>query len=446
MNRPIVPFPNLSQPMQSSAASTLPPARRKVLLIHQNFPGQFRNLAMNLAHDPTFEVLAIGKQDCPGLPGMRMHTYRLHRTPARETHHYAKTYEAGILHGQAVLRLLLALKGKGFVPDVIVAHPGWGETLFAREAFPQAKLIHFCEYYYHVSGADAGFDPEFPVSLDDIARIRSKNALMLLNLENCDVAVTPTQWQKSLHPLPYHPKIALLHEGVDTGYMQADPDASFTLPNGKILRPGAKVLTYVARNLEPYRGFHTFMRALPDILQQQPDCDIIIVGGDEVSYGGKPKNASNWREKMLQEVAFDATRVHFLGRIPYPAYRSVLQVSAVHVYLTYPFVLSWSMLEAMACGCLLIGSDTAPVREVVQDGENGLLTNFFDVPALVEKVVSALREPGAYTPIRLAAAHTVRQDYPIQRGIAGYRELLDAHDDANASSMAESVLASQRPK
>ncbi|PHV35993.1 glycosyltransferase family 4 protein [Janthinobacterium sp. BJB304] len=422
----------ISMPIPASAGKP----SWKVLVIHQNFPGQFRNLVLDLARDPDCQVLAVGKQGCPGMSGVRTYTYKLHRRPAPGTHHYVKPFEAGILHGQAVLRLLLALKNKGFSPDVIVAHPGWGETLFVEDVFPQARLIHFSEYYYHAAGADAGFDPEFPASLDDIARIRSKNALMLLNLENCDVAVAPTPWQKSLHPLPYQEKIVLLHEGVDTDYLQPDPSANFVLPNGKILQPGDEVLTYVARNLEPYRGFHTFMRAVPDILRQRPDCHIVIVGGDDVSYGSKPKDVPNWREKMLLEVTFDVGRVHFLGRIPYPAYRSLLQVSAVHVYLTYPFVLSWSMLEAMACGCLLIASDTAPVRDVVRNGENGLLTDFFDASALARKVVAVLREPSRFEKIRRAGVLTVRRDYPTKRGTAGYRQLIgiDKNDVVASSS------------
>ncbi len=290
-------------------------APQKVLFIHQNFPGQFASLALDLMRDPACQVLAIGKQGCPGLHGVRTLTYALHRASAKATHHYARSYEAGILHGQAVLRMLLSLKTQGFAPDVIVAHPGWGETLFVKQAFPAVRLIHFCEFYYHGAGADTGFDPEFPASLDDVARTVSKNALMLLNLENCDVAVSPTSWQKSLHPLAYQGKIRCIHEGVDTHYMRADPTAVFTLRNGKVLRPGDPVLTYVARNLEPYRGFHSFMRTLPAILERHATCDIVIVGGDGVSYGAKPKDALHWREKMLRETGIASERVHFLGKI-----------------------------------------------------------------------------------------------------------------------------------
>lgn len=395
-----------------------------VLLIHQNFPGQFRHIAAHLAAQPGNRVLAVAKKGCPGLPGITVLSYDLHRLPAKETHHYAKPFEAGILYGQAVARLLYPLAAQGYAPDVILAHPGWGETLYIRDVFPHARLIHFCEYFYHPEGADAGFDPEFPLTPDDRARIRSKNALHLLNLENCDAGITPTAWQSSLHPSAYRNKIHVCHEGIDTAYLQPSPQATFTLPDGTTLCPGAPLVSYVARNLEPHRGFHVFMRALPEILARNPAAQVAIVGGDETSYGPKPADAPNWREKLLREVPLPAGRVHFLGKIPYPQFRALLQVSAAHVYLTYPFVLSWSMLEAMACGCLLIASDTAPVREVARDKQNALLVDFFDRQGLVEKVSQALTDPGRHTHLRRAAAQDIAANYPIEKGKTTYLEIL----------------------
>jgi len=396
----------------------------RVLVIHQNFPGQFRSLARDLLADPGVRLVGIGRQGCPGLPGMRMLSYAPERAPARATHHYARNFESGILHGQAVARLLQQLKREGFEPDVVLGHPGWGETLFVKDIFPRARLVHFCEFYYHPRGADAGFDPEFPMTLDDAARIRARNALLLMNLEACDAAVAPTAWQKSLHPKAYHDKIAVVHEGIDTGFMQPDARASFTLPNGRVLRRGDPVVTYVARNLEPYRGFHSFMRALPRVLAAHSECQIVIAGGDAVSYGSKPRGAANWREKMLAEVSIDPARVHFLGKIPYADYRSLLQVSAAHVYLTYPFVLSWSILEAMACGAALVASSTAPVREVIADGDNGLLVDFFDPQAIAGKVGQLLAAPDDSAGIRARAVQSVRDCYTVGAGIAAYRRLL----------------------
>ncbi|TWC42857.1 hypothetical protein FBY03_10138 [Pseudomonas sp. SJZ079] len=387
----------------------------KVLFIHQNFPGQFRHIAAHLAQQPGVQVLAIGREQAPGLPGIRLLRYKPHRSASQHTHPYARSFEDGVLHGQQVLRLLLDLKAKGYRPDVIVAHPGWGETLYTKDAFPRAKLIHFCEYYYQTQGADAGFDPEFPLEINGAASIRSRNALHLLNLENCDQAITPTHWQHSLHPAAYRDKIQVIHEGIDTVNLGPDAEATLQLPNGKVLKAGEPIITYVARNLEPYRGFHSFMRTLPTILKEHPTCQVVIVGGDGVSYGSKPKDAPNWRIKLLAENPVDTNRVHFLGKVPYETYKKVLQVSAVHVYLTYPFVLSWSLLEAMGSGCLIVGSDTAPVREVIRDKENGMLVDFYNTDEIAGRVLQGLVKQEAFSELR-QAAYVTAQRYSIEHG------------------------------
>lgn len=231
--------------------------------------------------------------------------------------------------------------------------------LIAREkleTFPCTKP-GAVEWFY-ANGPDMGFDPEFPVALDDRLRVSTWRAHHLLALEQCDVAIAPTQWQKSQFPATYQPKIQVLHEGIATDVLGPDPQAQLTLPSGQVLKAGDPVVTYVARNLEPYRGFHVFMRSLPALLAAHPTCQVLIVGGDEVSYGRAPKDAKSWRGALLREVNIDTNsetgRVHFLGKLPYAQYRWVLQVSAVHVYLTYPFVLSWSLLEALASGCAVV--------------------------------------------------------------------------------------------
>ena len=361
----------------------------KLLIIHQNFPGQFKHMAAEWAATPGWDVIGIGRDTAPGLPsnpGFKLIRYKTHRPVGKDQHPYLRRMEDAVLHGQAVARILLQLKKKGWAPDTILAHPGWGETLYAKDVFPDARLVHYCEWCYNappldvINGkveidrqdwpyADIGFDPEFPTTFDDLARIRSWNALHLLNLANCDVGISPTHWQKSQHPKEFLDKIVVAHEGIDTENLGPDPDAVFKTPSGEILKandPDRPVITYVARNLEPYRGFHTFMRALPAVQKEHKNAHVLIVGGDAVSYGSRPKGAKNWREKMLAEVEsqLDPTRTHFLGKVPYADYTRVLQVSSAHVYLTtYPFVLSWSCLEAMATGCLMVASDTAPVRE-----------------------------------------------------------------------------------
>lgn len=399
----------------------------RILVLHQNFPGQFRHVAASLAR-AGHEVLGIGAKTARGLPqtpGVRLIRYEI-TNPPRATHRHMGALTGAAVRGEAVGRLLLEIQKQGWTPDAVLAHPGWGEALYVKDVFPDARLVSLFEFYYHARGVDVGFEPGGGPDFDLAARLTCRNMLHLMNLERCDTAVSPTRWQKSLHPARYQDKIHVLHEGIDTDLMAPDPDARLTLTNGRTIRHGDPVVTYVARNLEPYRGFHVFMRALPEIQRRNPSALAVIVGGDGVSYGRPPGDAKSWREKLLTEIGpeLDISRVVFTGRIPYGAYRKLLQVSAVHVYLTYPFVLSWSMLEAMSCGCLLAASATLPVLEVLRHRENGLTFDFFDTDALTGRVTEALARPEDFAPLRTAARKTVVEGYGIARGVAGYAELL----------------------
>lgn len=395
-----------------------------VLFIHQNFPGQFRHIAGHLAAQPRHRVLALCQPQARRLPEVRCVAYRPARRPAAGTHHYLASTETHVLNGQAVARALMRLKQEGFVPDVVFAHAGWGESLFVKDVVPKALLVGFFEFYYRARGADCNFDPEYPTTLDDELRLRMRSASHLVSLEAADAGITPTAWQRSVFPEAFLPKLHLIHEGVDCHLACPNPQARLTLPDGRVLSRADEVITYVARNLEPYRGFHVLMRAVAEICQRRPKAHCVIVGGDEVSYGRRLPDGQTYRAKALAEVAIDPARVHFLGRIPYQQYLKVLQVSAAHVYLTVPFVLSWSMLEAMAAGCLVIGSDTAPVREVIRQRENGLLVDFFSPDAIADAVDAALDDAPSMQPLREAARATILERYTIQQGIAGYLDLL----------------------
>jgi glycosyltransferase involved in cell wall biosynthesis len=308
----------------------------------------------------------------------------------------------------------MELRDSGFVPDVILGHNGWGEIWYLRDVFPRTALIGYFEFFYRLQGADVGFDPTDPVTPDTAPRLRTKNLGNLLALNAVSLGQCPTQWQKSGYPRRYHPMLHVIHDGIDTRIAVPDPGATLSLPAmAEPLRAGDEVVTYVARNLEPYRGFPVFMRSLPAILARRPAAHIVIVGGDEVSYGASLPQGTCYREECLRELgdSLDRSRIHFLGKIPYPTFIKVLQISRAHVYLTYPFVLSWSMLEAMSAGCLIIGSRTPPVEEVVQHGGNGILVDFFSPAQVAERVIEALEDRHAHDSIRENARQTISDRY-----------------------------------
>lgn len=387
----------------------------KILFVHQNCPGQYKHLAPALAARKGWDVRFLTRPGKPDLDGVKKVEYDLAREPGKETHRYIRNLESAVLFGQAAARAAENLRQSGFVPDVIVGHAGWGETLYLKDVYPTSCLLAYFEFYYHAYGSDMDFDRDRTVNLDDRARIRTKNAAQILSLLAADWGVSPTIWQKAQLPREFHGKVSVIHEGIDTETVIPRADTRFILPSGLELKKSDEVVTYVARNLEPYRGFPSFMRAVEEICRRRPKAHVLIVGADGVSYGRKLPDGQTYREKALSEVEIDPARVHFLGRLPYEQYLKVLQVSAVHVYLTYPFVLSWSMLEAMASECLIVGSDTAPVEDVIRDGENGLLVDFYDPVAIANRVDEVLNHGDRMAEIRKRARRTIVRNYSLDK-------------------------------
>jgi glycosyltransferase involved in cell wall biosynthesis len=390
------------------------------LFIHQNFPAQYRHVVRHLADQAGNRVYFITQPNDNAMLGVHKVSYEKDQRPPVNCHAYAAELERAIHTGATVAEVCRTLKDQGFVPDLIVGHSGWGETLFVKDVFPDVPLLANFEFYYHARGVDVGFDPEFVSIFSDPSRLRARNGVNLLAFQAADWGHSATLWQRSLHPPEMQSRISALHEGVDTDVVRPNPKARFRLPtSGRVLTKGDEVVTYVARNLEPYRGFHVFMRALPELLRRRPQAEVVIVGGDGVSYGAPPPPRSTFRDMMLQEVGekLDLSRVHFLGTLDYDAYLKLLQVSAAHVYLTYPFVLSWSFVEAMACGCLIVGSATPPVLEVLKDGENGLAVDFFAIRQLTERIVQALAEPQRMKKLRLAARATAVERFDLKRTV-----------------------------
>lgn len=378
-----------------------------ILFVHQNFPGQFRHLAPALAARG-HRVVAL--TDAANTQSTAVTTFRYrHDAPRPEAAatRLGRTFTEMTDRATSVARAAAQLgRSRGFAPDVVFGHPGWGETLFLREVFPAARHLVYAEFYYGARGRDSDFDPEFqPPTLARAMAVTARKAHLALAMAEADAALAPTRWQASTFPPGLAAKTTVCFDGVDTDRVRPDPAARFALPTGRLLAPGDEVVTFVNRNLGPYRGFHVFMRALPAVLAARPEAQVVLVGGDGSSYESPPAGGGTWRQRMLAELGdrLDPARVHFVGRLPYDRYLALLQVGRVHAYLTYPFVLSWSMVEAMAAGCCLLASRTPPVEEFVTDGATGRLVDFFDVAGWSAALVTALADPAAAAPLRAAA-------------------------------------------
>ncbi|MEI8265252.1 MAG: glycosyltransferase [Betaproteobacteria bacterium] len=395
----------------------------KFLFVHQNFPAQFLHLAPALAARG-HEVVGLGVNPLKApLAGVRHITHRPSDPgPApRDADSFSQEWAAKRARAESAAQAMTKLKAQGFQPDVVFGHPGWGEMLHARDVFPQSRHLVFAEYYYGADGGDSFFDPEFqqgPADLPSLQRLRLKNTHLLHALADCDAAVSPTDFQKSQHPATFHDRIRVIHDGIDTDRFAPDPGASIKLQQAKLeLKHGDEVVTFVSRQLEPYRGYHIFMRSLARLQRLRPQARVVIVGGDGTAYGASPPAGATWKNIFLNEVkgGLDMSRVHFVGQVPHALLQRLMQVSAVHAYLTYPFVLSWSMLEAMSQGALMVASNTGPVQEVIEHGRNGLLVDFFDHQALAETMADALARQQELQPLRQAARQTVVDRYDLRR-------------------------------
>ncbi len=388
----------------------------KVLFVHQNFPAQFKHLApalIKLGHD--VKALAINNNPTPA--GIELVHYKPLRANTPKIHPWLLDMESKVIRAEAAFYTALKMRDEGFNPDVIIAHPGWGEALFLKDVWPNARMGLYAEFYYEADKNDIGFDPEFSKThISEPCRLRLKNANHDLQFALADALISPTQFQASTLPQTLQQKITVVHDGIDTQALQPNANAELRLNNSLVLNKHSEIITFVNRNLEPMRGYHIFMRALPEILRQRPNARVIIVGGDDVSYGSKPPAGTTWKNLFLNEVRdqLDMSRVHFVGKIAYPNFIKLLQISTVHVYLTYPFVLSWSLLEAMSLGCAIVASNTAPVKEAITHNETGRLVDFFDKEDLVAQVVDLLQNPAERERLGKAAREYAIKHYDLQ--------------------------------
>ena len=406
---------------------------RRILFVHQNFPGQFPRIADALVARGD-EVAAIGGGSAQEIEGVKLVRWSRFRGSTPGIFDAATRAEADLIRGEAAAGAAMELRNAGFIPDVIVGHPGWGETLHLKDIFPGAKLILFGEFYYRYFGADVNFDREFDTpTLRGAMRTNGKNATVALGYTMADLIVSPTRFQGSTLPEIFRPRMRILHEGIDLSKARANSAARVPLEDGLVLDRSTPVISFINRNFEPLRGYHIFMRSLPAFLDAVPEAHVILIGSDGAGYGTPRTDERSWREQMTEELGgrIDHRRVHYVGRVSHDRMIDILSIGAAHVYYTYPFTLSWSLVEAMACECLILGSDTAPVRDAISPGVNGILNDFFDVEALSSAMIRAVREPEAYRSLRTQARETALRHFDAATvGVPAWIRLIDEVADA----------------
>jgi glycosyltransferase involved in cell wall biosynthesis len=400
-----------------------------VLFVHNNFPAQFVRLASALVDAPEHKVAAIGSETARAMPGVQLLRYSTPEVKPTTAHRFARRFDYECRRAEQVLFAASALRSSGFEPDVVAVHCGWGESIALRSIFPKARFVIYCEYYYRGEGQDVHFDEQYGrYGADGIAGVHCANASTLLALSDCEAGISPTFWQRSTFPIEFQDKIQVVHEGIDTQSARPHSRARFQLPGGRWLTRRDEVVTFATRSLEPLRGFTTLTRALPKILRARPEAQIVVVGADHASYGPGAPGGEGWKTYCLREVLtqLDLSRVHFLDFLPYGRFLSLLQISSAHIYLTYPFVLSWSLTEAMSVGCRIVGSDTSPVREAIEHGESGLLAPFNDEIAVADSVISLLAEPRRWARLGEAARSTILERFDYRDCVPKALEVLGA--------------------
>jgi glycosyltransferase involved in cell wall biosynthesis len=398
-----------------------------VLFIHNNFPAQFRDLAAALIARGV-PCSAIGGEHAPGMAGMPTARYRLARGTGADIFELAVRAEADLMRGRSALEAARWFKNQGFDPQLIVGHPGWGETSLLSHVFPQAKQVLYPEFFYGGRNSDIDFDPEFwDGDEESLIRGQAKNAVIAMALAQATAIVAPTEFQASRLPAAFQPLTRVIHEGVDTDAIRPGPAADFPLADGRVLSPGVPVITHINNQMEPMRGLHVLARALPRVLAEVPDAHVLVIGEEKTrGYGAAAPGGRTWKQVFFEPLAggLDPSRVHFLGRVAHARMLAALRLSTAHVYYSYPFVLSWSLIEAMASGCHVIGSDTGPLHDAIEDGVSGRLLPFFDVDALSEALIAACRDPGAAAPLRAAARQTAVARFDRAKGRTAWLDLL----------------------
>ena len=399
-----------------------------IMYVHQNFPAQFGHIAGHLVKNKGWKCTFVSETPAGVVDGIQKVQYKLFGGATKSNHFCSRTFENTVWHCDGVYK---ALKARPDIkPDLIVGHSGFGSTLFLRELYPDVPIINFFEYYYraHDVNSDMDFRKDLGWATEEVKYLRSmcRNAMILLDMQTCDAAYVPTKFQKSRFPVEYLDKLQVMFDGVDRGIYHGYNESlrRAAADRGGVRRIAGleipyntRVVTYVSRGFESMRGFDIFMKSAKLIYQQYPDVVILVIGTDRIAYGGDEQylgGKKSFKEFVLGQDDYDLTKIQFIGRVSPVELGRVLASTDLHIYLTVPFVLSWSMMDAMSCGAVVLGSDTAPVKEMIRDGENGLLADFFNPAAFAEKAVKVLQDPAAFRHLGKAAEEMVMRDYSLE--------------------------------
>ncbi|HEY0009788.1 MAG TPA: glycosyltransferase [Tepidisphaeraceae bacterium] len=410
-----------------------------VLYVHQNFPAQFGHIAGHLVRSLGWQCTFVSETAPGRVEGIEKIQYKLAGGATKHNHFCSRTFENTVWHSHAVYEALM--KRPDIRPDLIVGHSGFGSTLFLRELYPDTPVVNFFEYYYrsHDPDSDMDFRRDLNWQVPEIKYLRSRcrNAMILLDLQNCQVGYTPTRFQKSRFPQEYNEKIRTIFDGVDRAVYHGHnatlrPPVAQRGPRtiaGVEVPAGTKVVTYVSRGFEAMRGFDIFMKAAKLICQRMDDVIFLVIGTDRIAYGGDESytQGKSFKQWVLDQDDYDLNRIKFIGRVQPDELSRTLAASDLHIYLTVPFVLSWSMMDAMSCGAVVLASDTSPVREMIKDGENGLLADFFSPEDFADKACRVLADPDAHRPLGDAAEKMVQDHYALETLLP---QMLALYDDA----------------
>jgi glycosyltransferase involved in cell wall biosynthesis len=384
---------------------------RHVLFIHPNFPAQFGHVAAYLAREKGFRCTFVSEKP-PGLAdGVERIQYRVQGGATESTHYFSRTFENAMWHSHAIYEALRARRDVR--PDLIVAHSGFLSSALLRELYA-CPIVNYFEYFYHTRGADMDFRPDFPATELNCLRARARNANLLLDLENCDIGYSPTRWQQSRFPAIFQLKIRKIFDGVDTRLWRPNAEVPRVVA-GRSIPDDIRIVTYCSRGMESMRGFDIFMKVAKLLCDRRKDVLFVIVGEDRVCYGGDQEviGQKSFKDWVLSCDSYDLSRFFFTGLLPPAALAHLFAISDLHIYLTVPFVLSWSLMNALACGTTVLASDTAPVQEMIRDGENGLLEDFFDIEGLAERAAKVLDAPQQYRDLGRAGVHIIQERYSL---------------------------------